>query len=133
MKILLFFLLTILSIDVVGAQDNSGDVYNENIVSYLDVDVLPKFQTHRYNTALEYIYSNIQYPNEINVQGKVIASFVVTKRGKVEQVYIEKKLCNECDNEVQKILYSMPKWHAGKKNGKTVNTLLLIVVDFKLR
>jgi len=134
MNTLLVLLLTLSVSNMLIAQSNSTNlcVNNDSIVPYLEVDELPKFQSQKYHTALEYIYSNIQYPSEIDVQGKVIVSFVVTKYGKIEKVKIEKKLCNECDNEVQRVLCSMPKWSAGKKNGKTVNTLLLLIVNFKL-
>jgi hypothetical protein len=135
MKTLLVLLLTLSVSNMLIAQSNSTNicVKNDSIVPYLEVDELPKFQSQKYHTALEYIYSNIQYPSEIDVQGKVIVSFVVNKNGKIEKVKIEKKLCNECDNEVQRVLCSMPKWRAGKKNGKAVNTLLLLVVNFKLK
>lgn len=117
------------------AQKNSSDtcLYDDNLVLYFEVDKLPKFQSNDFNTVMEYVYSNIKYPSQIDVQGKVIVSFIITKYGEIEQIKIEKSLCEECDDEVKKVLLSMPKWKAGKKNGKFVNTLLLMSVNFKLQ
>ncbi len=130
MKKLLIFFVTLLCSYIAVAQTKVCD--SDSIVSYLDVDEIPKFQSQKYNTILEYVYSNLQYPNEIDVQGKVIVSFVVAKNGKIGNAKIEKQLCNECDKEVIRILLSMSKWSAGKKNGKKVNTQLLLIVNFKL-
>jgi protein TonB len=134
MKALMFILLALLNSNIFASQSYSTDTcgYGDSTILYLEVDELPKFLSSNYNTALEYIYSNVQYPSEINVQGKVIVSFVVTKSGEIEKIKVEKKLCDECDNEVKKVLRYMPKWNAGKKNGKAVNTLLLLAVNFKL-
>lgn len=134
MKTLTVFLLVLLNSNILVAQSYGANtcVYSDSTILYIEVDELPKFQSHNYNTALEYIYSNMQYPSDIDVQGKVIVSFVVTKNGKIEKIKIEKKLCNECDDEVKRVLRSMPKWSAGKKNGKLVDTLLLLAVNFKL-
>jgi protein TonB len=135
MKILTVFILAFFNGFALFAQSNCLNtcLYNDStVLLYLEVDELPKFQTGDFDTALEYIYSNIKYPSEIDVQGKVIVSFVVTKCGRIEQIKIEKKLCNECDNEIKRVLRSMPKWRAGEKNNKYVNTLLFLSVNFKL-
>ncbi len=134
MEVAIVILGTLLNIAVSAAQSNIHNTceYSDKAIPYLEVDELPKFQSENCSTALEYIYSKIQYPSEIDVQGKVIVSFVVTKCGKIEKIKIEKKLCNECDDEVQKALLAMPKWKAGKKDGKLVDTWLILPIDFKL-
>lgn len=135
MKTLFIFTLVLFFNFGAFAQNNFSDtcLFDDNSVLYLEVDELPKFQSNDFNTVMEYVYSNIKYPTQIDVRGKVIASFVITKCGEIEQIKIEKNLCEECDSEVEKVLYSMQKWKAGRKNGKFVNTLLLISVDFKLQ
>ncbi len=74
------------------AQNGGSDTYcyNDNSILYFDVDELPRFQSNYYDTMMEYIYSNIEYPSEVDVQGKVIISFVATKDVKIEQIIIEK-------------------------------------------
>jgi Periplasmic protein TonB, links inner and outer membranes len=134
MKTSIVLLLIMFNIFGVFAQNNSNThMYNDTTILYIEVDELPKFQSDNFNTVLEYIYYNIKYPSLFDGQGRVIVSFVVTKCGKVEQVRIEKSLCTECDNEVKRVLLSMPKWRAGKKNNQYVNTLLFLSVNFKLQ
>jgi hypothetical protein len=135
MKTQIVLFLIILNSFGLYAQNSRSDtcLYSDTTILYIDVDELPKFQSNNYNTVLEYMYSNMKYPNEIDVQGNVIVSFVVTKYGKVEKIKIEKKLCKECDDEVKRVLLSMSKWKAGKKNNKFVNTLLFLSINFKLQ
>ena len=97
---------------------------------YLDVDELPRFNK---GNVFEYIYSNIEYPDQIDIQGKIIVSFIITKEGKVENVKLEKMLFPQCDEQIQKILYSMPSWIPGKKDGVKVNTLLLMPINFSIQ
>ncbi len=117
------------------AQNNYSNttIYDDTTMLYIEVDELPRFQLAGFNTALEYIYSNIKYPNEADVTGTVIVSFVVTKYGKIEQVRIERTLYKECDEEIRRVLLSMPRWRAGKKNNQYVNTLFFLPINFKLQ
>lgn len=135
MKTLIVLFLIVFNIFGVFAQNNCSDTrpHSDTTILYIEVDELPKFQSTNFNTALEYIYSNIKYPNEADITGMVIVSFVVTKCGKIEKVRIEKELYKECDDEVKRVLLSMPKWQAGKKNNKHVNTLLFLPIKFKLQ
>ena len=117
------------------AQNNRSDTsrYNNITLLYLNVDELPYFQSDSFNTALEYIYSNIKLPRQFgSITGTVIVSFVVTKYGKIERIWIERGLHEAFDKEVKRVLLSMPKWRAGKKNNKFVNTLLFLPIDFRL-
>ena len=135
MKVQLILYAALLNSFALFAQNNCLDnkLYADSTILYLNVDELPKFKSKKFDTALDYIYSNIKYPSEADVTGTVIVSFVVTKCGKIEKVRIEKGLYKECDNEVKMVLLSMPKWEAGKKNNKFVNTLLFLSINFKLQ
>ena len=68
-------------------NDNSLTQSEEKIFFYLDVDELPQFNK---GNVFEYIYNNIEYPDQIDIQGKVIVSFIINKEGKVEDVKLEK-------------------------------------------
>ena len=111
-------------------NDNSLTQSEEKIFFYLDVDELPQFNK---GNVFEYIYNNIEYPDQIDIQGKVIVSFIINKEGKVEDVKLEKKLFPQCDEQIQKIFYSMPPWIPGKKGGVKVNTLLLVPINFSIQ
>ena len=135
MKTSVVFFLIIFNSFIVSAQNNCSDTppYSDSIILYIDVDEMPKFQSIKYNTVLDYIYSNIEYPNEADVTGSVIVSFVVTKCGKIVNVQIEKELYKECDDEVKRVLLSMPKWKPGKKNNIEVDTRLFLPIYFMLQ
>jgi protein TonB len=117
------------------AQNSSFDTcqHSKSTLFYLEVDELPKFQSGVFRTALEYICSKIEYPRQIDVNGAVIVSFIVTKDGIIEDIKIEKGIQKDCDNEVKRVLLEMPKWIPGRKNDENVNTLLLLRVDFTVR
>jgi len=133
MKALVLF-LTLFINTALFAQDINSDTYltNKNTFLYLEVDELPQFQSDIFNTVMEYIYSNIEYPSQIDLQGSIIVSFVVTKFGDIANIKIEKSLFRECDNEVTRVLLEMPKWTPGRKNDENVNTLLFLRVDFTI-
>jgi hypothetical protein len=135
MRILIVLCFIIFNVFGVFAQSNCSDTLSpcDSTILYIEVDELPKFQSGNFNTALEYIYSNIKYPNEADITGTVIVSFVVTKCGKIEKIMVEKELYKECDEEIKRVLLSMPKWQAGKKNNKYVNTLLFLPIKFKIQ
>lgn len=111
-------------------NDNPLPQSQEEVFFYLDVDELPRFNK---GNVFEYIYSNIEYPDQIDIQGKIIVSFIITKEGKVENVKLEKMLFPQCEEQIQKILYSMPSWIPGKKDGVKVNTLLLMPINFSIQ
>ena len=129
MRIVVVLMIVLLN-DVLYGQAPKCSVKETSF--YLEVDELPRFSSEDYDDMYDYIYSNITYPQEADVSGKVIASFVVSKDGSVQDVKIEKPLYEECDGEVRRVLAAMPRWKAGKKDGKPVNTWLIVPVSFSL-
>jgi len=103
----------------------------EHVYFILDVDKLPIFK-YENMTAMEYIYKNLNWPTEFDGQGTVIVSFIIKKNGEVCNVNIEKTLSFECDNEVKRVINSMPKWKPAKKNNKFVNVSLYIPIKFRI-
>ncbi|MEO1261498.1 MAG: M56 family metallopeptidase [Bacteroidota bacterium] len=89
------------------------------------------------NMALfETVYSKIKYPKEAkekNVEGTVYATFVVEKDGSVTNVVIDKSVGSGCDEEVKRVVSTMPKWIPGVKDGKPVAVQMVIPVKFKLQ
>lgn len=134
MKTLIVLSLVLFNSFVLFAQNNNLDtcLYRDTTILYLEIDELPKFQSDTYSSAMEYIYSNIKFPWQIDAFGTVIVSFVITRYGEIEEIKIERSLFEICDDEVKKVLLSMPKWKAGKKDGNFVNTLLFLPIRFFL-
>lgn len=88
---------------------------------YIEVDVLPQFQMNNGENIMEYIYSNLKYPEEADIEGTVIVSFVVDKSGNVKNVKKERGLHEICDNEVKKVLQNMPRWKGERKTEINLN------------
>ena len=99
---------------------------------YLYADELPKFgQSDK--ELNQYIYKNLVWPKLFDGSGQVLVSFVITKSGKIVNIQIEKSLCEECDNEVLRLLSNMPTWIPGKKDGELINVKIYLPVYFTVK
>jgi len=87
---------------------------------------------------LNYIYGKIQYPKEAKEsgqQGRVIASFIVNTKGKLEKIQILRGIGSGCDEEVAALLERMNDditWTPGREDGKKVNVQYILPVKFAL-
>lgn len=88
---------------------------------------------------LEYIYSNLKYPEDARssgVEGQAIVQFVVGKTGKIEDINLVRDLEGGCGQAALKIVQSMndmPKrWTPGKQRGRAVRVKYTLPLKFKL-
>ncbi len=84
----------------------------------------------------KFIYSNVKYPSlarETGIEGTVIVEFVVNKKGVVQDWKILRGLSGGCSEAVLKVMSKMPDWKPGKQNGRPVNVMYRMPVQFKLR
>lgn len=84
---------------------------------------------------LQYIHSKIKYPSiarENNVQGNVVVTFVIDKKGNLTQPKILREIGAGCGDEVLRVLKDMPKWTAGRQHGKAVNVQFNLPIRFTL-
>ena len=100
-------------------------------VLYLYVDEIPKFKGGNQKLK-EFIDHNIQWPGEFDGQGTVLTSFVVTKKGNVSNIKIEKGLCDECNAEAIRLIKLLPEWIPGKVNFQNVDVLMYLPIKFKI-
>jgi periplasmic protein TonB len=87
------------------------------------------------NAMEQFLALNIQYPpkaKENNIQGTVYAGFIVEADGTLSTYKVIKGIGAGCDEEVLRVLKSMPKWNSGKQAGKAVRVRLTIPVKFKV-
>ena len=62
---------------------------------------------------VKYLIESFQLPvddKHANIRGKVLASFTVNEKGEVGDIKIEQGLCDEIDNEAERVISEMPKW-----------------------
>lgn len=81
---------------------------------------------------MKYISDNIKYPAEIEMQGRVVVKFVVTKTGKVVEVEVVRGRHPLFDAEAVRVIKTLPDFIPGKMNGKPVNVWYTLPVSFKL-
>ena len=95
------------------------------------VEQMPEFE------ALgDYLTKHLRYPElakENNIQGKVIVEFIVDEEGRIGQAVVKKGIGGGCDEEALRVIKNMPKWKAGRQNGKAVKVYLLLPIVFKLQ
>ena len=87
-------------------------------------------------SMMKFLHSEIIYPTqarENGVEGKVVLSFIVQTDGSIAFLNIEKSLGFGCDAEALRVVALMPKWNAGKQNGKYKAVKLVLPIVFKLQ
>ncbi len=88
---------------------------------------------------LKYIYGNLIYPDEARAQkleGTVIIKFIVSERGKIEDVSIARDIGLGCGEAAKNVVISMndmkEAWVPGKQRGMNVDVNFTLPVRFRL-
>lgn len=101
---------------------------------YTVVDEMPSFPGGG-DSLIKYLTSSIKYPKiaaDKGIQGTVMVSFVVQEDGSIKDVSVVKSLEKSCDEEVVRVVKSMPKWKPGVQAGKKVQTKMILPVKINL-
>ena len=101
---------------------------------YLVVDELPT-SPGADEKCMHYIAQNLHYPAGMRLQGKsgrLFVSFVVTKKGKVTDVHVIKSPDEGFNEEVVRVIESMPKWKPARVKGKKVACRMNLPILFSL-
>ena len=110
---------------VVDAKEDAFDVVEE----------MPEFPGGP-KALMDYLMENVKYPKtafDADIQGRVIAQFVVDKEGSVRDAHVVKFVDPALDAEALRVINNMPKWRPGRQNGKVVNVKYTIPVNFNLQ
>lgn len=116
--------------DSLMALKNIDSIYRQ-----VDVDEMPEFPGGDWK-KMEYIAKNIKYPQsarESGIQGRVSVAFVVEPDGSVSNVEVLSGIGGGCDEELMRVVKSMPKWKPGKKGGIAVRVCSDASMLFKLQ
>jgi protein TonB len=88
---------------------------------------------------LEFVYDNIVYPEaarKAGIEGTIIVSFIITKKGSTKNPKIMRGIGAECDAEVIRIINLMNEkgiqWIPGKQRGNPVDVRFNMPVKFRL-
>lgn len=101
--------------------------------AYVKVDKMPEFPGGQV-ALVKYLSKNIKYPpasKKNKTKGRVVVSFIIDKIGKVTQAKIVKSLNEECDKEALRVINEMPDWLPGEKDGKKVDVLFSLPINFE--
>ncbi len=124
----------------------------DSIYQYNGIDENPIF-TYQYKNSKDrpdlafgyYFMNNLRYPKEakqLGIEGKVMVEFIIEKDGSVSNVTLIKSIhstnnypndiSKKCNEEALWLIREMPKWKAGRQNGKPIRTKVNYFVDFRL-
>lgn len=99
------------------------------------VDVMPQYPGGD-RELLKFIAQSIKYPTdaqEAGVQGRVICSFVVDKKGYIVEPKIIRGIDPSLDAEALRVIGMMPRWTPGRQDGKAVRVLYTVPITFRLQ
>jgi len=101
---------------------------------FVIVESMPEFRGGM-QAFSNYIAAQINYPSKAkknNVSGRVWVNFTIDKVGNVRNVYLDRGIDPDLDNEAIRIISGMPKWKPARQRGEAVPVELNINVDFVL-
>ncbi len=113
------------TMNVVEEEENATDDKVFDVV-----ENMPQFNGGM-GALMQYLSHNIHYPEESDVQGRVIVSFVIGKDGSISNAQVVKSLHPSFDAEALRIINNMPKWIPGTQNGKPVNVKYAVPISFR--
>ena len=88
---------------------------------------------------MKYLNDNIVFPKdaeEKGLEGTVYVDFVIAASGSVREVTVTDAVGEDVDqsfrDEAVRVVTSMPKWTAGRQNGKAVDVNFSLPITFHL-
>jgi TonB family protein len=110
----------------------NGQVNNKQVFSA--VEKYPTFPGGSTEFG-KFLAANVKYPKaarEANIQGRVIASFIVEEDGSLSDIKIMRGIGYGADEEAERVLKLSPKWNPGTQDGKPVRTAYSVPINFEL-
>jgi TonB family protein len=110
------------------APDNTPDTV------YVKVDLMPEYPGGD-AALMQFIYENIQYPEEAkekNIQGRILVKFIVTKDGNITNSSVLKPVDPLLDAEAIRVVNLTKGWKPGHKGGKPVDVWNFAGITFSL-
>lgn len=83
------------------------------------------------NLAMDkFLKENIKLSKTLKIKGKVRVAFIITKDGEICDVRVTSKPKEYIDNEVIRVIKSMPKWIPGTNEGEIIDCYYLLDINF---
>ncbi len=121
---------------VVPSDGGNGPIEEKAPEIFTVVEQMPEFPGGMAELN-KYLLKNISYPQvekEAGIMGKCYVKFVVEPDGSISNAEVLRGVTGGpgCDKEALRVVKSMPKWSAGKQNGRSVRVYFNLPVNFKL-
>lgn len=104
-----------------------------NDTIYEEVDVFPQFENGM-EALSKYVQDNLNYPQQAidkNETARVFVEFVIDKSGQIRDAKLKREEKEYFKEAALKVITEMPKWKPGLKNGKYVNTRVVLPIIFE--
>lgn len=129
----------ILCYDVVVVQYYPDDIYSRRTkkitkMSYTEVQSVPVSPVGDLENFEKWVQSNIRYSEQMKlekVQGEVILSFAIDKKGRLVDKKVIGKLSKDADEEALRALSLSGAWQPGLNNGEPIKTTMTISLNFE--
>lgn len=125
--------ITTKSVDAKNAIKQKLAADKEDI--FVVVEDQPQFKGGT-EALMKYLGDNIKYPKEAhekNIQGRVIANFVINKDGSISDVSIVRGVHSLLDAEAIRVISEMPNWKPGMQRGQAVRVRYTLPITFSLQ
>lgn len=118
------------AVEIIGGLNFSFFKRPRKIEAVEGSEWMPEFMGGE-SEMYKYIKDNLKYPRNSSSKGRTVIRFVVTEKGKVNDVTILKSSGSKVlDNTAKKIVERMPDWEPGLKNGKPVSVYFSLPFNF---
>lgn len=77
-----------------------------------------------------YLHKNLEYPNNMCIQGKIYISFDINPEGVISHVFVIKGLGVEIDTLAIRLIEKMPNWIPAKCDNEYVAFRMILPVSF---
>jgi protein TonB len=96
------------------------------------VDQEPEFPGGM-DSLLVFLFNKLDYPKEVEqkIDTTVIASFIVSKKGKIKDIEIVRSAGKAFDDEVIRVIKLMPDWIPAKQEGKPIAAKYNLPIRFE--
>jgi protein TonB len=104
-----------------GEGDKNAKIVEDNTI-YNAVQVKPDFPGG-IQKFYAYVAKNFKAPEDEDVKGRIIVTFVVEKDGSLTDIKVVRDLGFGTAKEAERVLRNSPKWKPGIQNGRAVRVL----------
>ena len=133
--------------DVQGTDEETGldiaeleerkEIVEESTIEkpYVFVEQMPEFPGGE-DEMRKYLAKTMVYPTiaqENGIMGTVFVTFVVGPDGSITKAKVLRGFDRSCEEEALRVINKMPRWKAGKQNGKPVYVQFTVPIKFDLR